>query len=92
MFDVAICSFMIFHMPDEVRQRGLREIFRVLRANGSFLVVDAAKADLDTLGRSMAEVGFVEADRGSRKVARLAPSVRYLRATARKDQQAHTTA
>lgn len=83
-FDVVICSFMIFHMPDEVRQGGLREIFRVLRAGGTFLVVDSATADLDTLGRSMAELGFVEADAGTTKVARPGPSVRYLRATARK--------
>jgi len=86
MFDVVICSFMIFHMPDEVRRRGLREIFRVLRADGTFLVADMAQADLGALGRSMAEVGFVATDCGIRKVARLAPSVRFLRATARKDQ------
>ena len=89
---MTVCSFMIFHMPDEVRQRGLREIFRVLRADGTFLVVDAAQTDLDTLGQSMAQVGFATADSGIRKVARLAPSVRYLRTTAHKDRAATETA
>lgn len=84
--DVVICSFMIFHMPDEVRQRGLREIFRVLRTDGTFLVVDFVQSDLDALSRSMAQVGFHQVDIGTRKVATLGPSVRYLRATARKDQ------
>jgi ubiquinone/menaquinone biosynthesis C-methylase UbiE len=92
MFDVVICSFMIFHMPEEVRRRGIHEVFRVLRAGGTFLVADMAQADLDALGRSMSEVGFVETDGGVRKVARLAPSVRYLRATARKDQATDRTA
>lgn len=85
-FDVVVCSFMIFHMPEDVRQRGLREIHRVLRAEATFLVVDAAQTDLDTLARSVTEVGFAATDSGIRKVARLAPSVRYLRAAARKDQ------
>ena len=85
MFDVVICSFMIFHMPEDVRRRGLREIFRVLRADGTVLVVDMSQADLDALGQSMVELGFVVSDTGSRRVARLAPSMRYLRAVARKD-------
>jgi ubiquinone/menaquinone biosynthesis C-methylase UbiE len=91
-FDVVICSFMILHVPAEVRQRGLGEILRVLRAGGTFLVVEPTRTDLDALGRSLAEVGFVEVDDGVGKGrGRLAPSVRYLRATARKDQPAERT-
>lgn len=89
-FDVAICSFMIFHMPDEVRQRGLSEISRVLRAGGTFLVIDTAEPD--ALSPAMAEVGLAETGRGTRKIAWLAPTLRYLRATARKDQAANQTA
>jgi len=46
-FDTAICSFMIFHMSDDVRQRGLADIHRVLRDNGTLLVVDGATVDLE---------------------------------------------
>lgn len=79
---------MIFHMPDDVRRRGLREIVRVVRDGGTILVVDTDQPAFDALGRSMAEVSFVETGSGTRKVARLAPSVRYLRMAARKDPAA----
>jgi len=87
-FDVVVCSFMIYHMPEDVRLRGIREILRVLRADGTFLVVDGTKTDFDALGRSMAEAGFLETDSGLKKIATFAPSVRYLRATARTARQA----
>jgi ubiquinone/menaquinone biosynthesis C-methylase UbiE len=41
-FDVVICSFMIFHMSEKVRNRGIGEIYRVLKPNGSLLVLDMA--------------------------------------------------
>ena len=31
-FDVVICSFMIFHMPEDVRRKGFTEIYRVLKS------------------------------------------------------------
>jgi ubiquinone/menaquinone biosynthesis C-methylase UbiE len=39
-FDVAMCSFMIFHMSDATRRTGLAEIHRVLKPNGTLLVAD----------------------------------------------------
>jgi ubiquinone/menaquinone biosynthesis C-methylase UbiE len=39
-FDVVMCSFMIFHMSDETRQKGMQEIFRVLKSNGRLFVLD----------------------------------------------------
>jgi ubiquinone/menaquinone biosynthesis C-methylase UbiE len=41
-FDVVICSFMIFHMPDAVRRKGLKEIYRVLKSGGQLFVIDMA--------------------------------------------------
>lgn len=41
-FDVVMCSFMIFHMSERVRNKGIEEIYRVLKPNGKFLVLDLA--------------------------------------------------
>ena len=41
-FDVVMCSFMIFHMSEATRQKGIAEIFRVLKPQGKFLVLDLA--------------------------------------------------
>lgn len=39
-FDVVMCSFMIFHMSEGVRQKGINEIYRVLKPQGRLLVLD----------------------------------------------------
>jgi ubiquinone/menaquinone biosynthesis C-methylase UbiE len=39
-FDVVMCSFMIFHMPEEIRKAGLREIYRVLKSGGRLFIID----------------------------------------------------
>jgi ubiquinone/menaquinone biosynthesis C-methylase UbiE len=39
-FDVVICSFMIFHMSEKVRRKGITEIYRVLKPEGKLLVLD----------------------------------------------------
>lgn len=41
-FDVVMCSFMIFHMSDMVRRKGITEIYRVLKPQGRWLVLDLA--------------------------------------------------
>lgn len=41
-FDVVICSFMIFHMSEKVRNNGIEEIYRVLKPQGKLLVLDLA--------------------------------------------------
>jgi ubiquinone/menaquinone biosynthesis C-methylase UbiE len=41
-FDVVMCSFMIFHMSEETRRKGIAEIYRVLKPNGQLLVLDLA--------------------------------------------------
>jgi ubiquinone/menaquinone biosynthesis C-methylase UbiE len=42
IFDVVMCSFMIFHMSEKVRNKGIKEIFRVLKPKGNLLVLDLA--------------------------------------------------
>jgi ubiquinone/menaquinone biosynthesis C-methylase UbiE len=41
-FDVVICSFMIFHMAEQTRRRGIAEVYRVLKPQGRWLVLDLA--------------------------------------------------
>jgi ubiquinone/menaquinone biosynthesis C-methylase UbiE len=41
-FDVVMCSFMIFHMSEKVRNKGIGEIYRVLKPKGRLLVLDLA--------------------------------------------------
>lgn len=44
-FDVVMCSFMIFHMPDDVRKTGFKEIYRVLKSEGHLFILDGASKD-----------------------------------------------
>ena len=41
-FDAVLCSFMIFHMSEGVRTRGIQEIRRVLKSGGRLVIVDLA--------------------------------------------------
>jgi len=41
-FDVVMCSFMIFHMSETTRRKGIAEIHRVLKPQGRLLVLDMA--------------------------------------------------
>jgi ubiquinone/menaquinone biosynthesis C-methylase UbiE len=42
LFDVVMCSFMIFHMSEKIRHKGIEEIYRVLKHQGRFIVLDLA--------------------------------------------------
>jgi ubiquinone/menaquinone biosynthesis C-methylase UbiE len=41
-FEEVMCSFMIFHMSDETRRKGIAEIQRVLKPGGRLLALDLA--------------------------------------------------
>lgn len=51
-FDVVMCSFMIFHMPEDVRMKGFTEIFRVLKSGGHLFILDAALSEKQLQNRS----------------------------------------
>jgi ubiquinone/menaquinone biosynthesis C-methylase UbiE len=44
-FDTVICSFMIFHMPEDIRLQGFKEIYRVLKPIGQLFILDGASKD-----------------------------------------------
>jgi len=56
-FDVVMCSFMIFHMSENTRRRGIAEIYRVLRPMGRLLVLDLA-LPTQPLPRAIAQMLF----------------------------------
>ncbi len=56
-FDVVLCSFMIFHMSEMTRQKGIAEIYRVLKPQGRFLVLDLA-LPTQPLSRAIAKMIF----------------------------------
>jgi ubiquinone/menaquinone biosynthesis C-methylase UbiE len=41
-----MCSFMIFHMPEDVRMKGIKEIYRVLKSGGHLFILDLALPDI----------------------------------------------
>jgi ubiquinone/menaquinone biosynthesis C-methylase UbiE len=42
LFDAVMCSFMIFHMSENTRRKGIAEIQRVLKPQGRLLILDLA--------------------------------------------------
>lgn len=66
-FDTVMCSFMIFHMPDDVRMRGLTEIYRVLKPGGHLFILDSEP--LDRLAPVLSTKSFTELEQGKSKFA-----------------------
>lgn len=56
-FDAVMCSFMIFHMSEATRRKGIAEIHRVLKPQGHLLVLDLATPP-QPLARAIAQIVF----------------------------------
>lgn len=56
-FDVVMCSFMIFHMSEETRRKGIAEIHRVLKPGGRLMILDLAKPS-QPIQRAIAKMAF----------------------------------
>lgn len=56
-FDAVMCSFMIFHMSEATRRKGITEIHRVLKPQGRLLVLDLALPP-QPLSRAIAQTLF----------------------------------
>ena len=56
-FDVVLCSFMIFHMSEETRRKGIAEIQRVLKPGGRMMILDLALPSRP-LPRAIARMAF----------------------------------
>ncbi len=50
-FDAVLSSFMLHHLPDDVKQSGCAEIRRVLKPSGRFVAVDLADSGRSLFGR-----------------------------------------
>jgi ubiquinone/menaquinone biosynthesis C-methylase UbiE len=55
-FDRVLCSFMIYHMPEDIRRKGLAEISRVLKPRGRLFIIDTV--DLNELSSLLKEYSF----------------------------------
>ncbi len=64
-FDLVLSSFMLHHLPDDLKRNGLAEIRRVLKPGGRFLVVDLTVHGDSFVGHVMTLIGHGERGQAS---------------------------
>jgi ubiquinone/menaquinone biosynthesis C-methylase UbiE len=79
-FDVVVSSFVLHHLPEDLRLPALREMRRVLRPGGKLLVAEVPievdmRHGIPQLGSLLAEAGFTEIRSGG-----VAPWTDYVQA------------
>lgn len=77
-FDTVLCSFMIFHMPEDVRTSGIAEIRRVLKPGSQLCIIDGES--LEALAANLNENSFVETQQEESKFGYM--KLHFLRAKA----------
>jgi len=60
-FDCVLSSFMLHHLPDEVKRAGLAEVRRVLKPGGRFLAVDFGSTSRSVTGHLLSILGHSHA-------------------------------
>ncbi|MDP2674709.1 MAG: methyltransferase domain-containing protein [Dehalococcoidia bacterium] len=56
-FDLVVSSFMLHHLPNDVKRNGLAEIRRVLKPGGRFLAVDFGGTSQSVIGHLLSIFG-----------------------------------
>ena len=56
-FDCVLSSFMLHHLPDDVKRKGLAEVRRVLKPGGRFLAVDFGGTSQSVIGHLLSVLG-----------------------------------
>jgi ubiquinone/menaquinone biosynthesis C-methylase UbiE len=85
-FDAALSTFMMHHLPDDLKRRGLSEIARTLKPGGRLVVVDfkrperrtgrparfgAGESGIQDLPGLMEQAGFADLETGEMRLPRL---------------------
>ena len=71
-FDLVVSSFMLHHLPEDVKRKGFAEIRRVLKPGGRFLAVDFGETGTSVMGHLMSMLGH---GHGHASMEALAPAM-----------------
>lgn len=84
-FDIVLSTFMMHHLPDDLKRRGLAEIVRVLKPRGRLLVIDLQghagpwKSSIRDQPALMKEAGFSQIEVGKTRFS-ISPELGFVRA------------